>query len=85
MNGSAPEPGSADLERWVREDLHLADTSVVTVSERACTKPGCAPVETIVDVAPEGEDPFLIRLTKPVAKVERMDLIAALAFGDDHG
>ncbi len=85
MDGKGPERGSADLEQWVREDLHLADTAVVTVSERACTKQGCAPVETIVDVAPEGEEPFLIRLAKPAAEVERMDVIAALAFGDDHG
>lgn len=85
MNASGPEPAAAALEGWVREDLHLADTAVVTVSERECTKPGCAPVETIVDVGPEGEEPFLIRLAKPLGEIERMDVVAALAFGDDHG
>ena len=55
------------------------------VSELECTEPGCPPVETAVTVFAPGQEPFLVKVAKPVADIERFDLLAALAFGGDHG
>lgn len=56
----------------------------MTVSELECTEIGCPPIETVVTVYAPGQDPFSIKVPKPIAEMERFDLLAALAFGGDH-
>ncbi len=72
----------SELGRWVREELDLAEGETVTVVEQAGTHAGCA-FETVVTVGPSGdEESFVVTFHKPVAEIERMDLLAALAFGE---
>ncbi|CAN5288304.1 hypothetical protein BH18ACT4_BH18ACT4_03750 [soil metagenome] len=73
------------LVQWVREELRIDDDATVTVGELASTKPGCPPLETVISVVEAGEEPFVLKIHKPIAEVDRMDVVTALAFGDDHG
>jgi hypothetical protein len=75
---------TTELRRIVREELDLGEDDTVTISEVACALPGCPPVQTVVSVFPDHEEAFTLRVCKPVADVEAMDVIAALAWGD-HG
>lgn len=80
--GAAP---TGPLKAWVRAELGLDDDVTVTVSELECTEPGCPPVETAITIFAPGEQPLLVKVAKPVADLERMDLVASLAFGgSDH-
>lgn len=67
----------------VREALALADDETMMVSELTCPSPGAHPLETVVSVFPEGQPPFLGKVAKPVADIERRDVAAALA-GEEH-
>ena len=73
---------TSELRRIVREELELGDDDTLTISELACPKPGCPPVETVISIFPADEEPYLVRVCKAVADVEPMDVIAALAWGD---
>ncbi len=89
MKGNAwgPKAQRADttaLKRWVREEMDLPADTTVMVSELTCTEPGCPPLETVVSVFPEGRQPVLIKVAKPVAEVDRAALAAALAGGEHH-
>jgi hypothetical protein len=70
------------LRQIVREELGLGEDDTLTVSEMACTKDGCPPVETVISIFPAGEESYLIRVCKAIADVEPMDVLTALAFGD---
>jgi hypothetical protein len=70
------------LRRVVREELDLGDDDTVTISEMACSKQGCPPVQTVISVFPDIGDAYLLRVCKAVADVEPMDVVAALAWGD---
>lgn len=78
----APRVDTSALRQIVREELELGDDDTITVSEMACTKPGCPPQETVITVFPAGEETYLIRVCKAIADVEPMDVLTALAFGD---
>lgn len=82
--GGGSRPDTTKVKAWARDALGLADDTVVMVSEVACTEPGCPPLETVVSVFPDGDESFLFKVRKPVAEVEEMDLLAALAMGDHH-
>ncbi|HEV2369881.1 MAG TPA: hypothetical protein VGR90_08385 [Acidimicrobiales bacterium] len=73
---------TTELRRIVRDELDLGDDDVVTVTERACPKQGCPPVETVISVFPAEEDSYMIRVCKAIGDVEPMDVIAALAWGE---
>lgn len=83
-SGAGPNPAAAQIKRWMYDELGPDVDAVVTVSEVACTEPGCPPLETVVSVFPEGEESYLLKLAKPMVEVEQMDLVAVLAFGDHH-
>ncbi len=53
----------------------------MTVGEQEGTHAGCA-VETTITVATPGEDPFVLTVHKAQAEIDRIDLLAALAFGE---
>ena len=73
---------TSELRRIVREELDLGDDDAVTVSEMACSKPGCPPQETVISIFPAGEETYLIRVCKAIVDVEPMDVLTSLAFGD---
>ena len=73
---------TSHLRQIVRDELDLTDEDTITVSERACPRPGCPPVETVISVFPDGEDAYLIRVCKAIADVDQFDVLTALAFGD---
>jgi hypothetical protein len=65
------------LERvkgWTRENLALADDDTVLVSEVACARPGCPPLETVITFWTGGTERHWFKVFKPVAEVVFDDL-----------
>lgn len=75
---------AGDLESWVREDLSLDGAATVAIAEKPGTDPRCSPVVTEVAVTNPGGDSYSFHIERPLAELERMDLVAALAFGGGH-
>ncbi|CAN5856264.1 hypothetical protein BH23ACT1_BH23ACT1_11950 [soil metagenome] len=75
---------AADLEEWVRDDLSLPAGASVAIAEKPGSDPRCSPVVTEVAVATPDGDSYSFHIERPLAELERMDLIAALAFGGGH-
>ena len=73
-----------ELEAWVREDLSLDAGASVGISEKPGTDPRCSPVVTEVAVTSPDGDHYSFHIEHPLAEVQRMDVIAALAFGGGH-
>jgi hypothetical protein len=59
---------------WARESLALADDDPVLVSEVACTRPGCPPLETVVTFWTGSLERHWFKVLKPVAEVVFDDL-----------
>lgn len=82
--GEGAGTSAGDLEEWVRQDLSLDPDASVTIAEKPGNDPRCSPVVTEVAVAnPDGEA-YSFHIERPLAELERMDVIAALAFGGGH-
>ena len=79
---SSQRVDTSALRQIVREELDLGEDDTITVSEMACTKPGCPPMETVISIFPPDEETYSIRVCKAIADVEPMDVLTALAFGD---
>ncbi len=65
------------LERvrtWTRESLDLAADDAILVSELACARPGCPPLETVVTFWIDGGQRHWFKVFKPVAEVVADDL-----------
>ena len=62
------------VRNWTRESLTLADDDTVLVSEVACARPGCPPLETVVTFWTGGTERHWFKLFKPVAEVVFDDL-----------
>ncbi len=78
------ETTAEQLEAWVREELSLDPADSVAVAEKPGTDPRCSPVVTEVAVSnPEGGS-YSFHIERPLAELEPMDLVAALAFGGGH-
>ncbi len=76
---------SADeLETWVRKELSLEAGASVAIAEKPGTDPRCSPVVTEVAVATPDGDGYAFHIERPLAELEPMDLVAALAFGGGH-
>ena len=61
------------VEEWTREHFKLQKEAAVSVSEVACSLPGCAPLETVV-MFWIAEQRYQFKLFKPVAEVVVDDL-----------
>jgi len=72
---------AARLEDWVRQEMGLTTSAQVDIVERAGTDPRCSPVVTEVTISAPGETPYSVHIEHPLPDVERMDFVAALAFG----
>lgn len=79
---SSQRVDTSALRQIVRDELDLGEDDTITVSEMACTKPGCPPMETVISIFPPSEETYSIRVCKAIADVEPMDVLTALAFGD---
>jgi hypothetical protein len=62
------------VRNWTRESLTLADDDTVLVSEVACARPGCPPLETVVTFWTSGVERHWFKVFKPVAEVVFDDL-----------
>ncbi len=71
----------SDIATWAREELGLDPAATVSVLEKESNDPRCAPVVTELTVESPGESPFTVHIERPLAEVERMDIVAAIAFG----
>ncbi len=78
----AQRADTTELRRIVRDELELGDDDTLTISELACPKQGCPPVETVISIFPADGPSYLVRVCKATADVEPFDLIAAMAWGD---
>jgi hypothetical protein len=66
------------LKAATREQLHLSDDVVVSVTELACREPGCPDVETIIAILTAGKKPRTVRFRKRIIEVDGSELTAAL-------
>jgi hypothetical protein len=74
----------ADVAGWAREELGLDPAAAIRVEERESNDPRCSPVVTQLTVENPGEEPYSFHIERPLAEVERMDVVAAIAFGGGH-
>ena len=70
-----------EIAAWAREALGLDPAAGVSVLEKESNDPRCAPVVTELTIASPGESPFTVHIERALAEVERMDIVAAVAFG----
>lgn len=82
MADSGTDPD--ELEVWVREELSLPEGASVSLAEKPGNDPRCSDVVTEVTIANPGEPPYAFHIERPLAEVQRMDLIATIAFGGGH-
>jgi hypothetical protein len=62
------------VRNWTRESLTLADDDTVLVSEVACARPDCPPLETVITFWTDGTERHWFKVFKPVAEVVFDDL-----------
>ena len=76
---------ATELETWVRDELRLAPTQSVEITEMPGTDPRCSPIVTQVAVgATATSEAYAFHIERPLDDLVRMDLVAALAFGGGH-
>jgi hypothetical protein len=61
------------VKAWTRESLALADETIL-VTEVACARPGCPPLETVVTFWTGAAERHWFKVFKPVADVVFEDL-----------
>lgn len=61
------------LRQWIREHFQLDPTAVVMVTELACGKPGCPPLETLIAFWVD-EQRHRFKIFKPISGVDQSDL-----------
>jgi hypothetical protein len=62
------------VKAWTRDNLELSADDTIVVSEVACGRPGCPPLETVVAFWADGDKRHLFKVFKPVAQVVLDDL-----------
>lgn len=72
-NPRLPEASTA-IKRWARSALGLSDEHAVTVSEIACSVPGCPPQETVVLILPTAGGALKLSIHKAVLNVTEEDV-----------
>ncbi len=73
-----------ELEVWLREEMSLDPEADVGISEKPGTDPRCSDIVTHVEVAQPGESPYSFHIERPLHELDRMDVVAAIAFGGGH-
>lgn len=62
------------VKAWTRQSLALAAGDTIMVSEVACTRPGCRPLETVVTFWTAAGERHWFKVFKPAAEVALDDL-----------
>ncbi len=75
---------AADVEAWVREELSLSPDATVEIAEKPGTDPRCSEVVTEVAVTQPDEERYAFHIEQPLAELEPIDVVAAIAFGGGH-
>ena len=70
---------TADIKRWTRDILSLGDDVVVSVSELACSEPGCPPRHTVILIMPPEMTTWHCEVQKPIMDIARSDVATVLA------
>ncbi len=73
-----------DVEVWVREELSLPAGAVLDIREKPGADPRCSDIVTEVAVDQPDEERYSFHIERPLAEVDRMDVVAAIAFGGGH-
>ncbi len=73
-----------EIEVWVRQELSLPPGAVLAISEKPGTDPRCSDIVTEVAVEPPDEARYSFHIERPLGEVDRMDVVAAIAFGGGH-
>jgi nitrate reductase delta subunit len=68
------EQAAARVQAWTRERFELSGVCAVMVTELACTRPGCPPLETVVAFWVEDDQRRHFKVFKPLADVIPADL-----------
>lgn len=66
------------IKAWTRAQLPPGDP-VISITELACTEPGCPPRETLILVMWAGEPAWKLRVHKAMVDVVEADIAAAMA------
>lgn len=70
-----PDPAQlAAIKSWVAEALALPDDVTVMVTELRCSEPGCPPLETVIAVLYEGQQPEQRKLHKASSELTADDI-----------
>jgi hypothetical protein len=69
---------TGQVRRWVEEQLGLDEPITVLVTELACHKPGCPPIETVIALL-GGRDSKTWKIPCPAAELSAADVAAVLA------
>jgi len=78
--GANRRSGAAlDLTLQARKILGADDDTVITVGEHDCGDPGCGPTRTVVLVLRPSRPTKAVKIDKPIDRVTKADLSAALA------
>jgi hypothetical protein len=65
------------VRAWTVASIPPGDP-VISISELACTDPGCPPLETVILVLWPDEPAWRIRVHKALLDVEEFDIVVAL-------
>ncbi|MFN2503937.1 MAG: hypothetical protein ABR540_06870 [Acidimicrobiales bacterium] len=71
----------AQVEAWAREELGLDPAATVSIQEKPGNDPRCSPLVTELAISTPGESSYTFHIERPLAEVDRMDVVAAIAFG----
>lgn len=61
------------LKAWVSEQLALEEEIPVSISQLACTEPGCPPLETVISVM--SKPPQTYKIHRPAAEITHADVL----------
>ena len=74
----ASNTGAGNIRQWTREQLHLAEDAVVTVTEIRCRESGCPDLETVVSIFEASRPARSLRVGKATGKITQADITLAL-------
>jgi hypothetical protein len=69
---------TANVKRWVRDRLVLAEDAALMITELRCSEPGCPPFETVIAILSES-DKRQYKLHKRIDEVQDEDVRSRFA------
>lgn len=68
---------SAEIKRWVREQMNVSPDILITVAELACRDEGCPDIETVIGVLEPDKPIITIRIHAAITEVTKTDVAEA--------